>query len=289
MKKYFAMLAMAASLLTACDKTIYVESVSLDQTSVTLIEGQSTTLVATVSPVDAENMRVTWTSDNEPVATVEAGKIQALQIGKANITVTTEDGGKTATCQVTVRGIEFTPVFTEEFESFPNAKDGWLYYNFNQAEGQEAFQPIGFQDDHVYISSYWDAKCKTEAWLVSPKISLKDADYAKMTFKEYFKYADAGQLSVMVAVDPALKIAGGADDGFLPHWWIGGQSQPAGTWAQIAIPNHAAAAADSYVESGDLDLNEFVGETIRVAFKYIGTTELAGTWNIDTVVVYSGK
>ena len=80
-----------------------VTGVSLDKTELTLDEGDSATLAATVSPEDASNKNVTWTSSDEKVATVDAtGKVTAIKAGTATITVTTEDGEKTATCAVTV-------------------------------------------------------------------------------------------------------------------------------------------------------------------------------------------
>lgn len=81
---------------------IAVESVSLDKTELTIAEGENATLNATVLPENATNKNVVWTSDNEEVATVSDGKITALKSGAATITVTTEDGGKTAECKVTV-------------------------------------------------------------------------------------------------------------------------------------------------------------------------------------------
>lgn len=81
---------------------IAVESVSLDKTELTIAEGENATLNATVLPENATNRNVVWTSDNEEVATVSDGKITALKSGAATITVTTEDGGKTAECKVTV-------------------------------------------------------------------------------------------------------------------------------------------------------------------------------------------
>ena len=86
------------------NKRIYpVESVSLDKTSLELTEGDKTTLTATVLPENASNKNVAWTSSDEKVATVSAnGEVTAVAPGKAAITVTTEDGVKTAKCEVTV-------------------------------------------------------------------------------------------------------------------------------------------------------------------------------------------
>ena len=79
-----------------------VESVSLNKTELTLTEGNSETLIATVQPANATNQNVTWSSSAESVATVEDGKVTAVGAGETTIRVTTEDGGKTATCAVTV-------------------------------------------------------------------------------------------------------------------------------------------------------------------------------------------
>jgi len=84
-------------------ESVPVTGVTLDQSTLTLIASGSETLVATVSPTEATNKKVTWNSSNDSIATVDAtGKITAVAVGTATITVTTEDGLKTATCDVTV-------------------------------------------------------------------------------------------------------------------------------------------------------------------------------------------
>ena len=89
-----------------CEVTVNpktVTGVSLDKTTLSLVTGDSETLTATVTPVDAANENVTWSSSDATVATVDGdGKITAIAKGVVTITVTTEDGGKTATCEVTV-------------------------------------------------------------------------------------------------------------------------------------------------------------------------------------------
>ena len=83
--------------------TVAVTGVTLDKTSISLLVGDSETLTATVTPADAENQKLTWSSDKPAVATVDDnGKVTAVKAGEATITVTTQDGGKTATCRVTV-------------------------------------------------------------------------------------------------------------------------------------------------------------------------------------------
>lgn len=66
--------------------------------------GESFTLVPTVTPDNATNKGVSYSSSNTSVATVGAdGTVRAVSEGTATITVTTDDGGKTATCVVTVK------------------------------------------------------------------------------------------------------------------------------------------------------------------------------------------
>ena len=82
---------------------VSVTGVTLDKSSISILVGASETLAATVSPKDAANKKVTWKSSNAAIASVDAnGKVTGVKAGEATITVTTEDGGKTATCKVTV-------------------------------------------------------------------------------------------------------------------------------------------------------------------------------------------
>ena len=81
---------------------VSVTGVSLDKATLELYTGDTATLTATVQPSNATNQNVTWQSDNANVATVEGGTVTAVGAGETDITVTTEDGGKTATCVVTV-------------------------------------------------------------------------------------------------------------------------------------------------------------------------------------------
>ena len=89
--------------ITEFVKPVAVTGVTLDKTTVVLAEGETETLTATVSPENATNKAVTWTSSNEGVATVADGVVTAKAAGTATITVTTADGSKTATCAITVK------------------------------------------------------------------------------------------------------------------------------------------------------------------------------------------
>lgn len=89
---------------------VKVTGVSLDKTSVELAVGETLTLVATVQPADATNKNVTWASDHPEVVSVDNGKVTAVAAGTATVTVTTVDGGYTASCTVVVKPVDETPV-----------------------------------------------------------------------------------------------------------------------------------------------------------------------------------
>lgn len=93
----------ASCAVTVKAKVISVTSVSLDCGSLSMDVGTTHTLVATVSPSNATDKSVSWTSSNTTVATVSSsGMVTARAAGSATITVTTNDGGKMTTCSVSV-------------------------------------------------------------------------------------------------------------------------------------------------------------------------------------------
>lgn len=90
--------------------TVHVTGVALDKSTDTVEVGSTTTLTATVSPSDATDPSVSWSTSNSSVATVSGGVVTGVSAGTARITVTTTDGGYTDYCDVTV-----TPVVTYTF------------------------------------------------------------------------------------------------------------------------------------------------------------------------------
>ena len=86
-----------------------VTGITISETELDLVIGETYDLDVTVLPEDATNKTVVWSSNNEAVATVDAnGNVSALIAGTATITVTTVDGEFTATCTVTVSTISLS-------------------------------------------------------------------------------------------------------------------------------------------------------------------------------------
>ena len=81
---------------------IPVAGITLNKTSETLTVGNSVSLTATVTPSNATNKNVTWSSSNSSIASVVNGLVTANKAGTATITATTADGSFVAQCFVTV-------------------------------------------------------------------------------------------------------------------------------------------------------------------------------------------
>ncbi len=84
------------------NSTIPVNGISLNKSNIEMIAGDTVSLVATVTPTDAFDKSVIWSSSNTTVATVENGLVTAKSEGTVTITAKTNDGGKTASCVITV-------------------------------------------------------------------------------------------------------------------------------------------------------------------------------------------
>ena len=135
MKKIFAFALIAFALsAVSCKKekqpdgpegpgtpeVVSVAEVKLDKTTLHLMEGETSQLTATVLPDNADNKKVIWSVDNTDVASVTDGLVMGLLEGTATVTVTTEDGGKTASCVVTVEAEIIPPsavnILQDEYE-----------------------------------------------------------------------------------------------------------------------------------------------------------------------------
>ena len=92
------------------ETTVAVKSVSLNATSLNVYSDDTeASLTATILPDNATNKEVTWTSSNTSVATVSDGNITPVGVGTAKITVTTVDGNKKSSCNVTIKAVSLIP------------------------------------------------------------------------------------------------------------------------------------------------------------------------------------
>ena len=91
---------------TSCSNEHTVKGVTLNKSDLRLYTNKTEQLIATITPENATNKNVTWTSSNPDVATVdENGLVTAVSGGSGSIIVTTEDGGYTAVCNFTIYNV----------------------------------------------------------------------------------------------------------------------------------------------------------------------------------------
>ncbi len=121
-------------------KPVLVTGVTLNQTELTMIVDETATLTAQIVPENALNQNVSWSSDKPEVAKVdENGTITAVSAGTATITVTTEDGSKTATCTVTVQTHEDVCPSKDFTDLNP---DAWYHEAIDYVVEQDIMQGI---------------------------------------------------------------------------------------------------------------------------------------------------
>jgi len=107
----------ANCIITVTGEVVNVTGITLSPTTKTMYTGESFILTPTITPDNATNKSVTWTSSDPTIASVdESGIVNAIKKGTATITAKTNDGGFTATCVITVNegdkkvtGITLTP------------------------------------------------------------------------------------------------------------------------------------------------------------------------------------
>ena len=109
MRKGVVFLLFAAAIMfiafPSCKKDKKVTGIKISEPTKTIVVGGEFNLTATVQPANATDKSVVWKSDDTAIATVTDGKVKGIAIGETNITVTTVDGGRKATCKVTVTAI----------------------------------------------------------------------------------------------------------------------------------------------------------------------------------------
>lgn len=221
MKKTFKVIPFlfAAFMMVACNKTpknkggedvVHVESVSLNETNVNLTVGDDFTLTATVLPENATNKYVTWTSSNESVLRVFDGVVTALDTGTAYITVTTQDGNKTAKCDFNVAVAQPEPEKVEivnelldkmtastyqsedgtktlNYRSYVPAsynasnKYGLLvYFHDEEGKGNDNSSQLDNHNKTIYLEKIINSSLKDNYFVIAPQCPEGDS-YANIT------------------------------------------------------------------------------------------------------------
>lgn len=159
--------------------------VTLNKTSASVKKDGTIKLTAIFAPADATNQKVTWSSDNESVATVSNGVVTGVAPGSAQITATTVDGGYKASCTVTVT-TPLQPLLISDFENIKNLSE-IIYPSVNEPDRKE----------HIHIDLIDDPKAGGKCVAISDGnnkheeysiINIPDAakNYSILAFDVYY-------------------------------------------------------------------------------------------------------
>jgi len=130
--------------------------------------------------------------------------------------------------------------------------------------------------DPVYVNakmSGYDATAKTnvnnEDWLISPIIDLTTRSVATLTFSH------TGKFFGTMSNEATLWISDNYTSG-LPS---------TATWTQVTIPTYMTNADYTFVSSGNISLNSYIGKKVNLAFKYLSSPAAGGTWEIQNLTI----
>ena len=152
--------------------------IKLNKTALTMDVSDTKTLKATVSPTNASSKKVTWTSSDETIATVNAkGKVTAVSPGKAAITAST-DNGKTEVCTVTVSQYKITYYLN----GGENNNNNPTYYH----KGTKSFELLkASRKGYEFKGWYSDKKCSKKVTKIKKGSTGNKKLYAKWSPKKY--------------------------------------------------------------------------------------------------------
>lgn len=162
------------------------------------------------------------------------------------------------------------PVDDGTFTALVNNADGWTFDDIALSEGVtyvwswKTYNGSGYLNASAYVSS---APHAAESYAISPVIDLTDATSAKVSFDHAAKF----QTTLRTECTFNVREEGAAE------------------WTVLSIPEWPEAGAWTFANSGNIDLADYAGKKIEVAFKYGSTDEGADTWEIKNLVVTLDK
>ncbi|NQX63674.1 S-layer homology domain-containing protein [Paenibacillus qinlingensis] len=227
---------------------VAVSSITLNKKAIHLNQGESEALIAAIIPSNAANKKMTWSSENEGVATVDnAGKVTGISPGSAKITVKAESGEFTAVCIVTVADIQKPTTATPTIQ-FNDIDKHWASSDIMIAVklGAVSGYPDGtFRPDASVTRAEFTSmlmrglkpmgegtrisfkdNSDIEAWAVpSVELAVKlgiISGYADGTFQPNANITHAEMILMVVRASGLptdnAQITGYADDAIIPEW-----------------------------------------------------------------------
>ncbi len=236
------------------------------ETDVTATIGESFTAPTLTKETTAE---VTYSSDNEEVATVDAqtGEVTIVALGTAKITAQAAENDEyaagSASYTITVKNPVLAEVTLPYTETFKDDQGSFVIEDVNLS----GLTYVWKHDNYGYMkaSAYAGQNKASESWLISPTIDMTNIKEATLTFDQ--------------CINKFFGTVG--DEATL---WV---KEDGGNWNQIVItyPELPAEGNWAEFETQTVDLTSYAGKKIKIGFKYTSTEQAAGTWEIKNVSV----
>ncbi len=162
------------------------------------------------------------------------------------------------------------PVATVFEENFDSDLGSFTAFNIS---GPQEWNHVTFDGGSAYMNGFDGGPIPNEDWFVSPAIDLSGQTNTALNLREAINYISSyDDLKVLVANDYD-------------------ESDPttSGTWVELTDYNRPPGNNWTYVESGDIDISEFDGQTIHVALKYVSTSSEASGWQVSRISVVADE
>lgn len=222
---------------------------------------------------------VTYTSSNEEAATVnaETGEITLVAVGTTTITATVAE---TSTYFSSYASYELTVVDPNALNpvwSWNKTTTGSIEPFTSILVGDNTFDPWTYDNRFGLKGSAYKSGSANEtvAIAASPVIDLSNHKDLVLNFRQAAnQYKDNGEL-IEVSEFPNYAI-------------IVARVAGAEEWTEVAKATAPASFSWNFYDNEEIDLSAYNNKKIQFGFKYISTATMAGTWEIDNIVV-SGK
>lgn len=218
--------------------SVSVTGVSVSPNVLSLEVDSNTTLTVTVSPSNATNKTVTWASSAPNIASVSNGVVTGVGVGNAVITATTVDGGKTATCTVSVTQSS-TPKYTNIVPTLVDSEDTTQVFNGGLGYKNGAYASSvspGYNSDASFvctgmIPTVWSSSVNT-TWYIKG-VDFNGASHSRLAYGNPSAYSSASNITdgstawnaftVTKLGEKYYKVVqngGGATHSSLKGWWF---------------------------------------------------------------------
>lgn len=157
------------------------------------------------------------------------------------------------------------PLFADDFSS--NNLDNWTVVSVIGDQEWE-ITPYGNPAPSAKMSGYSGGNNVNEDWLITSAIDLSSLTTATLNFQSVVRYSGPS-LEVYISTD-----------------YSGGDPSSDGNWAELSvILDTDDSSWSSWTDSGNVDLNSYIGDNVYIGFKYISSSSGSATYEIDNVLV----